>query len=194
MNQIKIKAAQRLAALNLPFQCSQPMTGSPSEASQLEKLSDSVEADMKQSGMGVTYLHSSLHRLSALLNDRSAVQAATVLMARTTAVSKIAERGMRTIVQQLIKEGYHADTSQNKAFYTTVFYKEDHEDPRFEMVGWHGTGRFAGGEKAILEFYDDDKSTQTPVVTIGVLSEENLNPAKQQEVIQHIIEYVRSHG
>lgn len=119
------------------------------------------------------------------------------IMARTTAVSRIAEQGIRQIVQEFNKRGYEADTTQNKAFYTTVFTHpetEDHPEHTFQMVGWHGTGRFAGGERAILEFYDDEHSRDKPVVTIGVINEENVNPAKQQEVVQHIMDYVKHHS
>ena len=126
------------------------------------------------------------------------VDAATKLMARATQVSRVAEKGMREIVQQMIKLGYTADTKQNKAFYTTVFTKEpeneEEQEPHvFQMVGWHGTGRY-GAEKTILEFYDDEKDPKKPVVTIGVLNEENINPAKQLEVVTHIMDYLKKHG
>jgi hypothetical protein len=153
-----------------------------------------VEADLKQSGVGVTYLHSSLNQLAQLAAFLDALKTATRLMARATPMSKIAERGMHDIVQYLMRDGYVPQTSQNKAFFTTVFYSKDAEEPRFELVGWHGTGRFEGGEKAILEFYDDEKSQSRPVISIGAINDDNLTPAKQQEVIQHIMEYVKTHG
>jgi len=119
---------------------------------------------------------------------------AEMLMARTTAVSKIAEQGRKQIVQELRLRGYEAHTNQNKAMFTIVFVKpaeEDVPEHSFQLVGWHGSGPFAGGEKAILEFYDDEKSKTQPVVTIGVINEENINPAKQKEVVQHIMDYVK---
>lgn len=125
------------------------------------------------------------------------IDAALKLMAKTTRITRIAEDGLKKITQELEKRGYAAHTTQNRAFYTTEFTNEDQDDADphcFQMLGWHGTGRFAGGEKTILEFYDENHSTKRPVVSIGVLNEENINPEKQLEVVNHILDYVKHHG
>lgn len=124
------------------------------------------------------------------------IQAALEIMARATAVSKVAEKGIKTVRDLMVDRGYDAHTTQNKAFYTTQFTKldDDGHAHSFQMVGWHGTGRYVGGEKTILEFYDDDKDPKKPVVSIGVINEDNVNPAKQTEVVQHIVEYIKHNG
>jgi hypothetical protein len=56
-------------------------------------------------------------------------------------------------------------------------------------MGWHGTGKFAGGEKAILEFYDSRKGDR-PVVSIGILNDQNITPENEQKVIDKIVQYI----
>lgn len=157
-------------------------------AMQTRPVASIEEADLRDT-------HSQLPPFTASRRLRAATAlTAEMLMARTTQVSRIADRGMRDIVQTMIRLGYEAQTTQNKAFYTTTFVHEGEPEHVFEMVGWHGTGKFAGGEKTILEFYDDERSTQKPVVTIGIINEDNINPKRQQEVVQDILEYVKKHG
>jgi len=179
------------------------MTGSQSDQNQQPEQYESyesyepaepseglIESDLKAEHGQMPPFTAALKRLTAAEEIKTAVR----LMARTTQVSKIATEGKKKIELELHRLGYTATTTQNKAFYTTEFHPEDGEGRTFQMVGWHGTGRYIGGEKAILEFYDDEKSKVHPVVSIGVINEENINPAKQLEVIQHIIDYVKHHG
>lgn len=175
----------------------------------------SLEADMKPSGLSPAMftpgtqlkaaqrLLASQGKFTARTLEAAAsgtlgveIQAALEIMARATAVSRVAEQGMKTVRDLLISKGYDIHTTQNKAFYTTQFTRLDEEGRAhsFQMMGWHGTGRFAGGEKTILEFYDDDKSKDKPVVSIGNISADNVNPAKQTEVVQHIVDYIKHNG
>lgn len=160
-----------------------------------------VKADMKPSGLQPAMFTPGSFtartlEAAAMKIMSNEVQAAIKLMARATQVSRIADKGMREIVQRMLELGYKAETIQNKAFYTTTFTKENEEgdEHTFHMLGWHGTGRYVGGEKTILEFYDDEKSKTKPVVSIGAITDQNINVPKQQEVIQHIMEYVKKHG
>lgn len=188
-------AATNTYALNMMNQVGQHATRKEALAEFYKGLRKDLgqeeQADMKPSfGQMPLRLEASM-RLKAF-----EVEAATRLMARATQVSKVAEQGTRDIVQEFIRLGYIADTQISKAFYTTTFTNEDTEDKPehvFQMVGWHGTGRY-GTEKTILEFYDEDKSKTKPVVTIGVINDENINPAKQLEVVDHILDYVKHHG
>lgn len=88
------------------------------------------------------------------------------------------------------KAGFKIKTTENRAFYTTEMYCED-EDYSLCLMGWHGTGKFAGGEKAILEFYDS-REGESPVLTIGTLTEENLTPANEQKLIDRILAYIKN--
>jgi hypothetical protein len=118
------------------------------------------------------------------------------LMAKSTPVTKIAEKGMRDIDHQMALLGYQAKTVQKRAFYTTDFVERtdnvDDEPKVFSMTGWHGNGHY-GDEKTILEFYDNQRS-EKPIISIGVLSEENINEKRQLEVVKEILDYVRKHG
>lgn len=115
------------------------------------------------------------------------------LMARSTPVSKIAESGMKEITRQMAMRGFHVNTTQSKALYTTKFVKEEKtgEQSVCEMVGWHGAGRY-GSEKTILEFYDESRGHK-PIISIGVLNEENLNPIKQQDIVNEITNYIKKY-
>lgn len=178
--------AATVQALNPVTRMSQPMSGSQKE-----------EADMKAEFGQMPPFTAKLEavkRLTASLARTSTELTAEMLMARTTQVSRIADKGMDDIVEVMRQLGYEARTTQNKALYTTVFTHEGEPEHTFEMVGWHGTGKFAGGEKTILEFYDDDHSTEKPVVAIGVINEANINPNRQKEVVQDILDYVKNHG
>ena len=150
-----------------------------------------IKADLKTS-FGQMPPFTASHRLEAAEQD---VRAALKVMARPTRVSIVADEGLRKITNTLLDLGYECTTTKNRAFYTKHFTNvEDPSKPDFEVVGWHGTGSFAGGERAVLEFYDDQKSKDRPVVNIGVLNDSNINPAKQLEIINHIMSYIQSHG
>lgn len=150
-------------------------------------LTDKIETADLKSGFG--------QMPPFIASEREELMAALKVMARPTQVSKIAETGKKKIEMEMHHLGYTSTTTQNKAFYTTDFYPEKGDvDHSFHMLGWHGTGRYVGGEKTILEFYDDQHSKTKPVVSIGVINEDNVNPAKQLEVVQHILDYLKTHG
>lgn len=115
------------------------------------------------------------------------------LMAKATPVTKVAEIGIREIGRQMALRGYIANTEITRAFYTTIFEKQEKDsDPCvFQLVGWHGNGHY-GNEKTILEFYDDAHGRK-PVITIGQINEDNLTEGNQQKVIDLILDYIRKH-
>lgn len=156
------------------------------------RVPNNVQADRLPS-FGQMPPFTASHRLAAA---EAEVMEAARIMARPTRVSKVADEGLQKITNTLLDLGYEYKVKKNKAFYTKEFFKEGEASnaPVFEVVGWHGTGSFAGGERAILEFYDDQHSKDRPVVSIGVINEENINPAKQLEVITHIMDYLKHHG
>jgi hypothetical protein len=152
----------------------------------IARLKAEVNADLRdgQNGFGVTPVECSV--LARLVD----ITAATKLMARQTPVSREAERGVKEITRLAMMQGYNVKTTQNRAFYTTDFVCDDHT---LHMMGWHGTGRFAGGEKAILELYDSRKG-EKPVVSIGVLNEDNVTPENEKRVIHQILDYIKKQG
>lgn len=152
-----------------------------------EEEQQAVKADLHSSDYGVAPVECSASMALARLHD---LTAATQLMARSTPVSREAEKGLKEITRLAQDQGYNLKTSQNRAFYTTDMVRDDHT---LHLMGWHGTGRFAGGEKAILELYDSRKGDK-PVVSIGVLNEENLTAENERHVVQKIIDYLRKHG
>jgi hypothetical protein len=150
----------------------------------VDYLKPKVEADMRDAGhgFGVTPVECSV--FARLAEITAAIKA----MARATPVTHTAERGLKAIVGLARKKGYTVKTTENRAFYTTEFRCED-EGYSLYMMGWHGTGKFAGGEKAILEFYDSRKGDR-PVVSIGILNEQNVTPENEQKVIDRIVQYI----
>ncbi len=155
-----------------------------------------LEADRKAGDFGVaqyvgSFVPASFKRTMASLKS---IKATTRLIARQTPVSKVADQGMKVINQELLRRGYEPHQVKNKAFFTTTYnpIADGTEDlPVLQLVGWHGTGMFQGGERAILEFYDESKSRTKPVVSIGLLNEDNINQGKQLEVINHIMDYIK---
>lgn len=125
------------------------------------------------------------HRLKAAEAHQDLITAVK-LMARSTPVTKVAIEGQKHIRQALVERGYAVRTTNTRAFYDMEFRKDDHV---FHLVGWHGTGIY-GPEKSVLEFIDEEVSKTKPVVTIGVINEENVTPANQERTINHILEYI----
>jgi len=130
--------------------------------------------------------------------DKLALTAAEQkLMARSTQLSQVAEKGVKDIVHLMTLQGYQAKTIQNKAYYETKFVKyppkDEEGEPRImELMGWSGSGRY-GAEKTVFEFYDYDHGKK-PVVTIGAINEENLNEENQLKVINDILKYIKQYG
>lgn len=139
-----------------------------------------VEADLYPSNFGVTPVESALSRLID-------VTTAARLMARSTPVTRTAERGWKAITDMARRAGLKIKTTENRAFYTTEMSCDEYS---FYLMGWHATGKFAGGEKAILEFYDS-REGEKPVLSIGVLNEENLTPQNEQKLIENILAYIK---
>lgn len=154
-------------------------------------LKQKVGADLKP-GFGqmppFTARVQASHRLKASTLHQDVVTAVK-LMARSTPVTRVAVIGQQLIRQALVTQGYSVKTTLTRAFYDTVFRKDDRV---FHLVGWHGTGIY-GHEKSILEFIDESVSKTKPVVTIGVINEANVNPENQQRVISNILEYIKEH-
>lgn len=120
------------------------------------------------------------------------------LMARATPVTKVAEAGYKDITRLMLRKGYHTDTKQSKAFYELLFYKTEVRDDKdyhreFEVNGWHGESGRYGPEKTVFELFDRDKGAK-PVVTIGVINEDNVNEKKQQETIKKMLDYLEHHA
>lgn len=111
-------------------------------------------------------------------------------MARSTPVTRTAERGWKAITDLARQKGYKITTTQNRAFYTTEMHCPVKDFSLF-IMGWHGTGMFAGGEKAILELYDSRKGDR-PVLTIGVINEQNITPENEKKLIEHILLYIKN--
>lgn len=151
-----------------------------------------VEGDLRPSNPSMPQFTPGTAVMARTLISAQIRLTADTIMARATAVTRVAEKGIKAIEHELLKRGFYKHTVQNRAFYTTTFTKETEDGKAhvLQLMGWHGTGRFAGGEKTILEFYDEDKSNVKPVVSIGPISEDNINPAKQLETIQHVLEYI----
>jgi hypothetical protein len=129
-------------------------------------------------------------KLGAAARLKASMQPAAteeVLEARTTGVSLVADKGLKEIERALVRMGYEPHTTINKAMYTTTFCKGDR---CLELVGWHGTGRFKGGERAVLEFYDSEKGLK-PVVSIGVTNEDNVSTDHEKKIITDILTYIK---
>ena len=141
-----------------------------------------VEADLYPGNFNVTPVMSVFAKLAA-------VKTATRLMARTTPMTRTAERGLKSIIDLARKLDFKVKTTQNRAFYTTELRCDD-EDYSLYVMGWHGTGMFAGGEKAILEFYDS-REGERPVLTIGALTDANLTAPNEQKLVDHILTYIK---
>lgn len=115
------------------------------------------------------------------------VVTAVALMARSTPVTRVAMEGQQQIRHALISKGYRVKTTLTRAFYDTEFRKDARV---FHLIGWHGTGIY-GREKSVLEFIDEDYSKTRPVVTIGVINEENVTPENQDRVVRDILNYIK---
>ena len=116
------------------------------------------------------------------------------LMARVTPVTRVAEKGYTELSRLMLRKGYKVDRKESKAVFEAVFYKTemdgDHKVHReFEITGWHGTSGRYGPEKTVFELYDKQKGDK-PVVTIGVINEENINEIKQKETIDKMMAYL----
>lgn len=152
-------------------------------------LKQKVGADMKPSFGQMppfTAMVQASHRLQAYADVVTAVR----LMARSTSVTRVAVEGREQIRRALASKGYVAKTTTTRAFYDMRFTKDERV---LHLVGWHGTGIY-GPEKSVLEFIDEDVSKTKPVVTIGVINEENVVPSNQERVINDILEYINEYG
>jgi hypothetical protein len=151
-----------------------------------------VEGDMK-SGFGqmppFTARLKASHRLKASALNADLITAMK-LMARSTPVTKVAMEGQERIRRALVARGYHVKTTLTRAFYDTEFRRETRV---FHLIGWHGTGIY-GKEKSVFEFIDEDFSKTRPVVTIGVINEDNVTPENQNRVVQDILAYIEEHA
>lgn len=125
-------------------------------------------------------------RLKASILNQDVVTAMR-LMARSTPVTRVALAGQQSIRQALTVLGYSVKTTLTRAFYDMEFRKDDRV---FHLIGWHGTGIY-GHEKSVLEFLDERVSKTRPVVTIGVINEDNVTPANQERVVSDILEYIK---
>lgn len=116
------------------------------------------------------------------------------LMARATPITKVAGNAIKEITRQLLIRGYKTHTDQMRAYYVTKFCKDEgtEEERNLELVGWHGNGKY-GLEKTVFEFYDQELGGQKPVINLGAVTEENLTVAKQEKVINEILEYIKKH-
>lgn len=118
---------------------------------------------------------------------------ATELMARVTPVTRAADSGLRDIQRFLLSKDYQSTTRKSGALYYTVYRKEDEDGYReFEIVGWHGCGRY-GAEKSILEMHDP-KYGKHAVVNIGIINDTNINEANQRRVVEDIMHYLKLHA
>lgn len=115
------------------------------------------------------------------------------LMARTTPITRAAEKGIKEICHQMAIRGYAPHTTCNRAYYTTTFTKEgeDGNIQSFQLYGWNGNGRY-GLEKSVFEFYDDSMG-EKPVVNIGAINEENVNLVRQEKVVHEVLDYIKKH-
>lgn len=152
-------------------------------------LRQKVGADMKP-GFGQMPPFTAMVKASYRLQARADVVKAVRLMARSTPVTRVAVEGREQIRRALAALGYVAKTTTTRAFYDMKFTKAERV---FHLVGWHGTGIY-GPEKSVLEFIDEDVSKTRPVVTIGIINEENVVPSNQERVINDILEYINEYG
>lgn len=115
------------------------------------------------------------------------------LMARTTPITRVADKGIKEIMHQMLLRGFRAKTVESRGNYTTTFIRdtEDGGVQVFELFGWNGNGRY-GLEKTAFEFYDESRGHK-PVVNFGPITEENVNVARQEKVIHEMIDYIKKH-
>ena len=152
-------------------------------------LRQKVGADMKP-GFGQMPPFTAMVKASFRLQASADVVIAVRLMARSTPVTRVAVEGREQIRRALASKGYVAKTTTTRAFYDMKFTKDERV---LHLVGWHGTGIY-GPEKSVLEFIDEDVSKTKPVVTIGVINEENVVRSNQKRVINDILEYINEYG
>jgi len=152
-----------------------------------EGLRQKVGADLKPGfgQMPVTAQVQASNRLKAVAQQDIVV--AFQLMARSTPVTKVALEGQRRIRQVLVGLGFSVTITNTRAFYDMEFRNDDKV---YHLVGWHGTGIY-GHEKSVLEFIDESVSKTRPVVTIGIINEDNVTPANQERVVSDILEYIK---
>lgn len=115
------------------------------------------------------------------------------LMARTTPITRVADKGIKEICHQMALRGFHVRTEVVRGNYTTTFTREapDGSIQVFELFGWNGNGRY-GLEKTAFEFYDESRGSK-PVVNIGPITEDNVTVVRQEKIIHDILEYIKKY-